>query len=256
MKPIKTFAIILLLNLIFSCSAEDDNGNDNNITVNFRSQICNTVTGATALHWDHVNGILIPLNQIPLLDSFREQFIHSQYPALGFQIPNNYKGIEVFDSQRTTLGVNIIRDDNAVVWRYIASSSFQGAISVTDIMAFEINQMFGFYQFNGNFEVLCTNTRTSNQNGIATTFSARLIRFGNFTGTVWVNTQFVQSIGTTFVSSSVASGPTNEYDNLVSDFFLPFSFQLIAGGSSSELDSDLDGFPDNEDNFPFDPTRH
>jgi len=251
MKSIKTFIIILLLNVIFSCSSEE-----NDSIANVTSKICNTVIGPTALYWDYVNGFLIPLNQVPLLDSSGQQFIHSQYPALGFPLPNGYSGIEVFDPQTATIGVNVLRNDNAAVWRYVPSSSFQGAISISDIMAFEINQMFGLYQFNGNFEVLCTETKTKNENGIITTFSARLIRFGNFTGSVWASTQFVQGLGSTFVSSSVVSGPTNEYDSLVMNIFLPLSFQLLVGNNNSVLDSDLDGFPDNEDNFPFDPTRH
>lgn len=121
-------------------------------------------------------------------------------------------------------------------------------------MAFEINQMLGFYGFNRNFEVPCTETNPTTQGGIFTTFSSHLIRFGNNTGLVWANTHYVQSFGTTFVASSVSSGPTNEYDNLVMNVFFSLVFQLLVN-DNGVLDSDLDGTPDAQDNFKFDPTR-
>lgn len=169
-------------------------------------------------------------------------------------MPQGYNGVEILIQQSATIGVNVIRNDNAVVWRYVPTTSFQGAIAITGVIAFEVNQMFGFYGFNGNFEILCTETKSVNQGGIFTTFSARLIRFGNNTGLVWANTHFVQSLGNTFVTSSVSSGPTNEYENLVMKIFLPLVFQLLVN-DNGVLDSDSDGTPDSQDNFKFDPTR-
>lgn len=47
--------------------------------------------------------------------------------------------------------------------------------------------------------------------------------------------------------------PTAELDRLAFDVFLPIHFQLFVGKSVD--DSDLDGVPDDQDNFPSDPTR-
>ncbi len=94
------------------------------------------------------------ITQVPLLTNPGLQFIHSQYPALGFQMHQGYNGVEIFSQQSATIGVNVLRNDNTFVWRYVPATSFQGAITISDVMASEINQMFGFYGFNGNFEVL------------------------------------------------------------------------------------------------------
>lgn len=252
MKTVKYIIHVCLLVTIFSCSSDDTIPNDDN--KDLVSQICNTVKGPTALYWDYANGLPVSLSHIPLLTNPGQQFIHSQFPILGFTLPQGYGANEITNQQSATLGVNVLRNDNAVLWRYVPTSTLIGQINITDIMAFEINQMFSLYNFNGNFNVLCTTTKSINHSGITTTFSARLIQFGNFTGLVWVSTHFVPGTGNTYVTSSVSSGQTNEYDNLVMNVFLPISWQLIPGGGA-EKDSDLDGTPDDQDQFPFDPTR-
>ena len=74
------------------------------------------------------------------------------------------------------------------------------------------------------------------------------------TAQVIINSYFETSLGSTFASVSVASGPTAEFDNLVMDVFLPIHWQLLIIDDNVR-DSDLDGTPDNQDNFPFDPQR-
>jgi hypothetical protein len=92
------------------------------------------------------------------------------------------------------------------------------------------------------------------QSGLDFTFGARLIEFGNFTGLVWVNTVYVASIDAMQVSVSISSAPTTQFDAEVFNTFLPISFQLLVIDDGVR-DSDLDGTPDNQDNFPFDPNR-
>ena len=57
-------------------------------------------------------------------------------------MPQGYTATEVLIQQTATLGVNVVRDDNNVVWRYVPTSTFQGNVDVNDILAFEINTMF------------------------------------------------------------------------------------------------------------------
>jgi hypothetical protein len=248
MKPINYLKFALLAFCFASCSKESSD--DSNDLRNFTSQLCNNITGSTAAFWDSAHNLPIPLNQIPTLSNPGQQFIHSQYPALGFTMPQGYSATE----DQNGLGVNVLRNDNQVVWRYVPGLTGFGEIPILDIVAAEINQLFAFYNFNGDFEVVCTQNTSTNQGTFITKTSSRLLRFNGITALVGVNTHFDASLGATFASITTATGPTAEYDNLVMETFLPISWQLLVIDNNVR-DSDLDGTPDNQDNFPFDPNR-
>ncbi|MDX1462981.1 MAG: hypothetical protein R3359_07990, partial [Marinirhabdus sp.] len=161
---------------------------------------------------------------------------------------------EISSNNPPAVGVNVIRDDNQVLWQYVPLISLQGRVQINDIIASQVNGMFGFHNFNGGCDVVCTETKGMEQNGLEFTFGARLVTFGSFTGLVWANTIYVESINATQVSVSVSSAPTAEFDQEVFNIFLPISFQLLVIDDGVR-DSDLDGTPDNQDNFPFDPNR-
>lgn len=248
------FTFVWVFTLV-SCS-KDSSNNQQDTIAGFNSQICANVTGATALYWDYAHGLPTGLTQIPTIANPGQQFIHSQYPGLGFTMPQGYSATEITIPQVQALGVNVLRNDTNVLWRYIPSMSLQGNVGVNDIIALEINTMFQTLGFNGTPTVLCTTTQSGSiGGGFQNTFGARLIRFGNFTALVWANTLFDPSLGFTFASLSVSFAPTNEFDTEVMQTFLPISFQLLII-KDEVRDSDADGFPDNIDNFPFDPTRH
>lgn len=263
MKSIQLICSVLLLVVLFSCSNTDDgNGNGMNntdILNNYVTQ-CNdgvtTITGAKAAYWDNAKGIPLPLVQIPLLANPQGQFIHPQYPALGFPLPQGYSGFEVYNQFTGEIGVNVVRNgDDAVVWRYVPTSSFTGPFTPDDAMAIEINQMFNHFEHDGSgFEVECSETVPVNLGGgISRTYNARLLRFQNTTALVYVIVTTVQGLeGISYVSSSVSAGPTTEYNNLVETIFLPLNFQLLVNDNGL-LDSDLDGTPDVDDTAPNNP---
>ena len=252
MKLFKALILIALLPLLNSCSKDDNN--DNNQIQNFQSSICNNISGAQAVYWDYSHGLAVPLTQIPAIVNPGGYFIHGQYPALGFQMPAGFTGQEVYIPQTQTIGVNVIRNDNNVVWRYVPSSTFAGQVGINDILASEINSMFAFYGFNGTPEVVCTTTSQQNMGVFNVFFGARLLRFGNMTALVWARNMFDTTLNATFTAVSVSVAPTAEFDNHVVNTFMPISFQLLVIDDAVR-DSDLDGTPDNQDNFPFDPTR-
>ena len=250
---------ILSLSVIFlllSCNKDNNNETPANDFRNFNSQICTNVTGVQALYWDYAHGLPVPLTQIPTLSNPGTQFIHTQYPGLGFTMPAGYSATEITIPQIQALGVNVVRNDNNVVWRYIPSLSLQGNVGVNDVLALEINNMFSVLGFNGSPQVVCTTNETGIIAGtFPSAFGARLLRFGNFTALVWARTMVDTTLNVTFTSISVSVAPTAEFDAVVFETFLPISFQLLFIDNDVR-DSDLDGFPDNQDNFPFDPTRH
>ncbi len=248
MKSFKVNFGILLSLIILSCSSNDDNSA--NSLNNYTSDLCLNITGPTAAFWDSSHGLPLPLTSIPTLSNPGQQFIHSQYPALGFIMPQGYTATE----DQIGLGVNVLRTDNQVVWRYVPGLTGSGEIPILDIVAAEINQIFSFYNFTGDFEVVCTQNTTSNQGTFIKNTSSRLLRFNGITALVGVNTHFDTSLGLTFASITTTTGPTTEYDNLVMEVFLPISWQLLIIDDNVR-DSDLDGTPDNQDNFPFNPQR-
>ena len=245
----KTLKFILFIVLLSSCSSDSNNNNTNSLN-NFTSQLCNNVSGPTAGYWDNAHGLPLPLTQIPTIANPGQQFIHSQYPQLGFTMPQGYTGSEA----QTGLGVNVLRNDNQVLWRYVPGLTALSQVNILDIVAAEVNGLFAFYGHTGNFTVLCETNATQPQGSFIVSKSSRLLQFGNITALVDVNSYFETSLGSTFASVSVASGPTAEFDNLVMNTFLPIHWQLLIIDDSVR-DSDLDGTPDNQDNFPFDPQR-
>lgn len=87
MKLIKYFQIVTLIFLVFSCSSDDGNM-DNNI--NNRTSSCNNVLGYTGLYWDFANGLPTGLSQVPIIQNPGQQFIHNLQPLLGFTLPQGY----------------------------------------------------------------------------------------------------------------------------------------------------------------------
>jgi len=250
MKSIKIYILLSLITFVFSCSSDDRASNDN--IENFKSQLCNNVVGPTAAYWDNAHGILPPLTQLPILKATSGQFIHSQHPYLGFPVPQGYTATEANNPQTSPLGVDVIRNDNAAVWRYVPLATYPTNFSANDVIATEINLMFDFYNSNGNFDLLCSETSSTSQSGINRVFTSRLIKFGNITGLVYVIVTSVQGLQPS-VSSFTAAGPTNEYDALVMDIFLPLNFQLLVSDRGSLSDRDGDGVPDIFDKEPDNP---
>lgn len=251
MKAFKYILMLAIVTMVFACSTDDNNDSQQDLP-QFNSQICSGLTGPEAIYWDGSHGLPTSLAQIPTLSNPGQQFIHSQYPALGFTMPQGYVAQEITDQQTGTIGVNVFRNDNNVVWRYVPSSSFSGQIQINDVVAFELNQIMQFHGFDGTPQVICTTTQQSNEFGFPTTFGARLIRFANFTAVLVVQTHFMPSLGNTFISVTLASGPTAEFNSLVMDSYLPLHWQLLVI-SDDVRDSDLDGTPDNQDAAPFNP---
>lgn len=251
MKAFKYILFLALISFLFACSKDDDNVGQQN-PAQFNSQICDGLVGPQASYWDSSHNLPSGLTQIPTIVNPGDQFIHPQYPALGFTMPQGYVAQEITDQQTGTIGVNVFRNDNNVVWRYIPSSPFIGQIAISDVVNFEINQIKGFHGVTEQGSILCSEDVVSNEFGFPTSFSSRLIQFGSFTALLTVQTHFMQSLGNTFISVTIASGPTVEFDALVMETFLPLHWQLLVI-SDDVRDSDLDGTPDNQDAAPFNP---
>lgn len=253
----KIFVVVFLAQatIVSSCSKSDGSSREAAIA-NLTSQLCSGIRGAKALYWDMSNGILrgdIP-GGVPTIKNPGAYFIHSTYPALGFSMPQGYRAIELSDAATNTIGVNVLRDDGNVLWRYV-TATFTGQTNAESVVKAEVNRMLANLG-NPQFEILCSaNKNPQLASGIITTVATRLIQAGNFTAQFAVNVNAFPDLGTSFVGIEMTMAPTAEYDAMVLDTFLPIGYQLLFIDRGTVQDSDGDGVPDDNDRFPFDPTR-
>ena len=251
MNKTKFFTIALSALLIYSCGKEDNESGPNLNNLESRASSCLNVQGLTGLYWDFANALPTGLDQPALIQNPGQQFVHSQLPLLGFTMPQGFSAFEITDPQTAAIGVNVLRNDNAVVFRWIPNSFVLNQIPSQTIIANEINNMFSHFQFNGTPEVLCSQFKQQVFEGIPMEFNARLLRFGNVTGQVWVITTYVA--GGTAMAISVTAAPSQEYENQVMSTFLPINYQLYVDDRGNIVDKDNDGFTlleDPDDNDP------
>lgn len=249
MNRIYFLKTLLSIVLLVSCSSDSNNNNTNNLD-NFTTDLCTNISGPTAAYYDNAHGRAIPLSQIPTIANPGQQFIHSQYPALGFTMPQGYSGFET----QIGLGVDVVRNDGLTIWRYVPGLTSLSQVNILDIVASEVALLRQRYNYNGQIGVTCTQNFTQPQGNFIASLSSRVLDFAGIRAVISINSYFEPSLGSTFAAVTVASGPANEFDNLVMDVFLPIHWQLLIIDNSVR-DSDLDGTPDSQDNFPFDPQR-
>lgn len=255
MKPTRLIYCFALLHLILSCSSNDDSNNNSDLFSNYVTQ-CNdgttTITGGKAAYWDFANAKPIGLTQIPLIQNPGQQFIHSLQPLLGFTIPQGFTAFELTNPQTQTIGVDVFRNDNAVFFRWIPSSSVIGQqIPSQNFIANEINNLFAFYNFNGTPEVVCSEFKQQVFSTIPMEFNARLLRFNGRIAQVWIITTY--AAGSTYITTSITTAPEAEYDAQVANTFLPINYQLYVDNNGGIVDNDMDGFDilrDPDDNDP------
>ena len=249
MRRLKKLKVILILIAIVGCSKDDDgSANVGNTLENVQAQFCNNFQGPAAAYWNMANGIFLPLPDFPVIQNPGGRITHNLQPLLSLEYPQGYNGSLITDSQTATLGLDIKRNDNAVFFRWIPNSTFFNVSDFDQIIAGQINTMFANYGFNGQFEVICSRNESQNFESLLVNFNARLIRFGNFTGLVWVRSVVVPGIGSVNSGIQIAAAPTAEFDARTLDTFLPFNFQLLVrpdGGGF--IDNDNDGVPAHED---------
>lgn len=254
---VRLFFLFLATGILIGCSKNDETSQQE-LLGNIVSQICPNVRGVQALYWDVNNGVLrgdIP-GGLPTIKNPGDHYIHSGYPALGFQMPRGYRAVELRDDLNGTIGVNVLRNDDNALWRYVTTRFF-GRTNANDVLQVELNQMLTSLGLNSQqVSVVCSNGAAQQlAPDMQSTTATALVRAGNFTALLAVNVNVLVSSGTSFIGIQMTLGPTAEYDALVLDAFLPIGYQLLFINRERVQDSDGDGVPDHLDGFPFDPTR-
>ena len=252
MKIPKIIYAIGIIIFFVQCSTDDDGSQQQqqqNAIANRISTTCTNpnpnpnVVGYTGLYWDMTNGdntAFGELTEVPVIANPGGQFIHSQQPILGFILPQGFSASEA--TGQSVVGVNVIRNDNQVVYRWVPLATvFQPLVPTQTIIEAEINSMLSFFGFQGQPEVLCT--RTVQQNNILPQeFNGRLLRFNGMIAQVWVLGTYVDGTGTSSFAINVSVAPEAEYETQIQETFLPFIFQLFVRPDGEFIDKDMDGF--------------
>lgn len=251
---IKASLSLIIIFTIISCKDQKDGLQSID---NVPSQICSDVRGITGLYWDLSNGIPrsdIP-GGVPTIKNYGGTFSHSVLPLLGFEYPAGYNAIELSNASTQLVGVNVLRNDNIVLWRYY-SASFSGQTNADQINNSEVNTFLNGFGFNSNqIQVICSNSTSPQITSVlVTTFSSLLIQVGNMTAQFVATVNYEADLNVSFYNVQVCFAPSSEYETVVMSAFLPIQWQLLYSGEGY-LDSDGDGIADKNDNFPFDPKR-
>lgn len=240
--------------LLLLCSCSKDENFNNSDLQNVQAQFCNNFQGPAAAYWNMANGIFLPLPEFPLIKNPGGRITNDLQPLLSLEYPQGYNGFQIIDNQTATLGLDILRNDNAVFFRWIPVSTSFSISSFDDIIAREINTMFAVYGHNGPFDVICRRNFDQEFSTVLVNFNARLIQFGEFTGLVWVRSTVVPGLGNVNSAIQISAAPTAEFDARTLDTFLPFNFQLhVKPDGGGFIDNDGDGSPahlDPDDNDP------
>ncbi len=243
MKKVHYSAIIFLAFLALLACSKDENSNGNNLQA-VEAQFCSNFQGPAAAYWNMANGIFVPLPEFPIIANPGGRITNDLQPLLSLEYPEGYRGFQIIDNQTATLGLDILRGDNTVFFRWIPVSTSFNISNFDEIIAREINTMFSVYEYNGGFDVVCSRNISQEFESLLVNFNARLIRFGDFTGLVWVRSVLVPGLGNVNSAIQISAAPTAEFDARTLDTFLPFNFQLhVRPDGGGFIDNDGDGSP-------------
>lgn len=248
----KIFSILALFLTITSCN------NDEEIVPDLSNRTAlngGVIRGAAGLYWDLSTGI--PRTDLPgfMPPSVRQaggSFLHRDWPSLSFEYPAGYRAVEIRGPQ--TAGVDLIRQDNQVIWRWLTTTT-NGFPSARQLRQQEVGRMLQFYGLNNNnLELVDLDEKEAVlAPGIVARRSISMVRSGQITALVSAEVTHVQGLPTSSVTYRISSGPTDEYDQLVFDTFLAIEFQMLYASGGGMIDSDGDGVADPYDREPNNP---
>jgi hypothetical protein len=218
------------------------------------SSICPGITGGLAAYWDWLNGVFHPLAQVPTAGGFWVPYQHPGYPLLGFRHPPDWTPNTIAAEQ--TVGVNLLRNDSAALWREFGTWG-NVTSDIPTVRALRDQELGGWLQAinnTGQVTTLCVNEETAAVGaGVTASGSNIIVTANGFTLIVKATVTALDGLGGGQILFNTIVARTEEMGPLAFDVFLPIHFQLFVG--STTQDSDGDGIPDSQDNFPNDPTR-
>ncbi|MEO6849716.1 MAG: hypothetical protein ABI203_04055 [Mucilaginibacter sp.] len=260
MKTLTNFhKIIFVLLAVVACSlllfAGCKKGNNKNTATNATSHICGNVTGIEAIYWDLMNGI--PRTDfpggVPKVTTIGGSYSNPTFPLLSFIYPPGYT--PQTDNTSGAVGVNLFRNDNQAIWRY-TSIFFSGTTTPQAVLTSEITNLRTFLKSTGAVSTICSQaTSLPRAAGITSNIASAYVQFDSFTAAINITITTETGLGAEQINIVTTAAPTSQFASEITKTFLPLDYQLLYTGGG-EIDSDGDGYPDSEDAFPFDASKH
>lgn len=241
---------IAWIGLLAACSGGD--GNIDNRT----SELCDDVVGMEALAWDYYNGVIVTDAVLPPPFPVGATYSHTDFPLLGFSYPPGWTPFELRDLG--VQGVNLIRDDDTAIWRYV-SVFVDGEPTAGDVVDAEVIALRDYFGLTGPGEVVCrlqASGEWSPGSGILGEQNNVLIRIEDQSLILNTAVTIVPSLPQRNVFVRMVSAPTAEWPDRLYDTFLAIDWQMLLGDTDGSRDRDGDGWLDQFDDFPDDPNRH
>ena len=249
------------LALVFALAACGTNNDDGDVDpfdqVDGRTSAqCPELSGMEALAWDYYNGEIVTDPVLPPPLPLGGTYSHTDFPLLGFTHPPGWTPFELRDFGVT--GVNLIRDDDRAIWRYV-SLVIDGAPTSGEVIDFEVVALRDFFGLAGAGAVVCRQQFTgelSPGTGIIGDQHNVLIRIEGQSLILNTRVTTVPDLPQRNVYVHLVSAPTTEWPDRLYDTFIAIDWQMLVGGSGDSSDRDGDGWLDQFDDFPDDPNRH
>lgn len=251
MRP---FLTALVFAGVFGCNGDAD-GVDG-IDPQRTSELCDEVRGMEALAWDYYNGVIVLDPSLPPPIPVGGTYSHTDFPLLGFSYPADWTPTELRDVG--VMGVNLIRDDDRAIYRY-ATVFMQGAPTVEQVVDLEVQAVRDYMALTGEGGVVCRNrvtAETSPGTNIIADVNNVLVRIEDQSLILNASVTTVPGVPQRSIMVRLVSARTAEFPERLYDTFIAIDWQMLLGGGGDERDRDGDGYWDNLDNFPDDPTRH
>ena len=218
------------------------------------SESCDGIVGTEAVAWDVYTGVPVADPELPPPLPQGAQYLHPSFPLLGFWYPSGWTVTNEWDTP-TTLGVELLRDDEAAAWRYFYAT-VQGTPTAEDVLIQELSAIGSFFSDTA-LQPVCRHAASGDPGtGTIATTSARLARSDTQTALVSVTVTPFPGLNSSGVYLRSMTAPTPEFPARVWDTFLAIDWQFLVGDSIDPIDSDGDGWFDELDAFPNDPSRH
>lgn len=248
------FIVPIIFLLINSCSSESSS-EEKDLTKLFddRESSCTSLSAYSGAYWDFINELDVLWPIIPKVTDVNVEFTHSQLP-ISLNLPNGYIGLEaefpiIYPNSKA---FEVFNANESVKFTWIAPTYIENQyIPSKDFLPvnrFLLSEDFGL---TGEPLEICSEFIQNDSKGFPQEINSEIIRFNDFTAQVWTLISYLDE-GTTYVSS-ISVAPTEIYEQITKDLFLPLNFQLYMVDKTTQLDKDGDGFsvltdPDDNDN--------
>ncbi len=241
-------AVLVYSLSLVGCGTEGGAGESNG------SELSCTGSSNLAMMWSLVeSGTLLNPSELPTPGVGWVNYIHPTWPLLGFLHPPDWAPTTLAAEQ--TVGVDLLRNDAGGLYHNFGTWDMRG-VPVEAWVDETIDRALVLMNAAGTPTVLCSLPATTRQlaPGVSQVASGAVVATDDTVVLGSVTLISVDGLVGTNVTITTVGGRSNEFNDLADDVFFPIYFQLLIGREPLQ-DTDSDGTPDVNDNFPLDPTR-